>query len=393
MTPEELFGLARLRAAINWPQLAQAVWALYSPVAVKGLYARCGGAVATDMKWHIYYDPEMAASFTPGQMATALVHEAWHCLRRHAERAQVPTEWLRAANVARDAEINGDMRRCTPEPQWPYDVVTPDDLDMPDGLPWEEYYPAAQQLVGKQIVLCCSGGSSADGIPRDWECSSAEGVGPAEREAVRQAVARAIKGGPFGAVPLGWMRWAKELLAPAVVPWQRVLALAVRVGLATASGAVDYSRQVPSRRQCVTPVLLPTLRRPVFMADVLIDTSGSMSEDDLTSALTEGEGIIKATGASIRLYTCDTEVHGGTQRVQHVNAVHLRGGGGTDMGAGIAYVEKQRPRADVLVILTDGETPWPERRPKITKVIVALVGGRTKLSSLPKWAVGLRVMS
>jgi predicted metal-dependent peptidase len=388
LTPDELFGLARLRATINWPQLAPAVWALHAPLAVEGLYKRCGGAVATDMRWRLYYDPEMFVSFTPGQAATALVHEAWHCLRRHADRAQVPVQWRRAANVARDCEINGDMNRCTPPPQWPYDVHTPKDLRMPNGLPWEEYFPAAQELVGAQLSGC-SGGSSSDGAPRDWECPG--GTSPAERESVCRSVARAIKSSAYGTVPLGWTRWAERAFASPGVPWQRMLALAVRGGLATDAGAFDFSRQRPSRRQGSSAVLLSTLRRPLSTVYVLVDTSCSMSAADLTRVLSEVEGIIKATGAGVRVCTCDTQVHGGTQRVQHANAVQLRGGGGTDMAAGMAYIEKQRLRADVLVVITDGETPWPKRKPRITKVVVALVGGRTKLGSLPRWATGVEV--
>jgi predicted metal-dependent peptidase len=396
MEPAELFTLARLRATIAWPQLAPAVWALRTPVPVQGLAAKCGGAVATDMRWRVYYDPEEIKSFTPGQAAATLVHEAWHCLHGHAERvrdAGIEPRWQAAVNAATDASINGDMERCAPAPLWPYEVITPKVLAMPVGLPWEQYYPAAKLLCGPDAKA--RGGSSADGMPRDWEAPSSPGdtgADRAERESVRRQVARAIsRMGPYAA-PAGWRRWASEIVSGPRVPWQQLLGAALRGGLATASGMVDYSRQVPSRRQAVTPVLLPTLRRPVATVDVLVDTSGSMGADELGRALAEVEGIIRATGAAVRVYSCDAEVHGGVQRVSQANAVHLVGGGGTDMRPGIALVERQRPLADTLVILTDGYVcAWPKAKPHVGRVVVGLLGTHSGRGSLPPWALGVEI--
>jgi predicted metal-dependent peptidase len=392
---QDLFSLARLRATIDWPQLAGMIWSLREPIPVVGLLDRCGGAIATDMKWRVYYDPAAVEAWTPGQAATALAHEAWHCLRHHGRRVQsagIEPRWRKALGVALDVEINGDMNRCTPRPEWPYAVAVPDDFDMPAGLPWEDYYPAAQAAIGPSHVSFGAGGSSADGVLRPWERSGLPGAGPAEQSAVANAVARAIASAP-GNAPLGWRRWAGEQLAPPKVPWQRLLAVRIRSGLSAASGAVDYSRQIPSRRQAVTTVILPTLRGPRCAVDIVVDTSGSMSEEDLRAVLAEVEGIIKSAGAVVRVYACDAKVHGGVQRVQRANAVQLLGGGGTDMGAGIAFAEKQRPRASVLVILSDGETPWPKQPPRFARVIVALVrNAQRALRRLPTWAHVVEVL-
>lgn len=392
-TSVERFSLARLRVAIDWPQLAPAVWALGAPVPVLGLMARCGGAIATDTCWRVYYDPEAIAPFTTGQLAAALVHEAWHCLRRHGRRAAVlavEPRWRAALAAALDCEVNGDMERCVPRPQWAYRVCRPEDLHMRAGLPFEAYYPAAQNVLGPCTVLCVVGGSSMDGAARAWEQSPFAGVGPAEQESVCRAVATSIGCAP-GTMPGGWVRWALGVLAPPRVPWQQVFARLVRAGVSHVSGAVDYTRQVPSRRQAVTRVLLPTLRRPVCVVDVLIDSSGSMGAAELRGALAEADGIIKASGAAARIYVCDMEVHGGTQRVRHARDVEIRGGGGTDMGAGIAFAASRRPRADVLTVLTDGFSPWGGR-PAIAPVIVVLVGTQhASPSAIPPWAHSVEV--
>jgi predicted metal-dependent peptidase len=68
----------------------------------------------------------------------------------------------------------------------------------------------------------------------------------------------------------------------------------------------------------------------------------------------------------------DTEVHA-ARRVSRAAQVALAGGGGTDMGAGIEAATALRPRPSVVVVLTDGYTPWPERPPRGVRVVVGLL--------------------
>ena len=44
------------------------------------------------------------------------------------------------------------------------------------------------------------------------------------------------------------------------------------------------------------------------------------------------------------------------------------------MGAGIEAAVRARPRPGVVVVLTDGYTPWPASLPKGVHVVVGLVG-------------------
>jgi predicted metal-dependent peptidase len=79
---------------------------------------------------------------------------------------------------------------------------------------------------------------------------------------------------------------------------------------------------------------------------------------------------------------CDAQAHE-AQSVRSLATITLQGGGGTDMGAGLAAAAKLRPRPDLVVVLTDGFTPWPAAAPDGIRVIVGLMspGGRT-----PAWA-------
>jgi Mg-chelatase subunit ChlD len=68
--------------------------------------------------------------------------------------------------------------------------------------------------------------------------------------------------------------------------------------------------------------------------------------------------------------------------------VQLLGGGGTDMGAGLAKAAEIRPRPDLIVVLTDGHTPWPEAPPRGIRVIVGLMD---LSGSVPEWARSIAI--
>jgi predicted metal-dependent peptidase len=194
-----------------------------------------------------------------------------------------------------------------------------------------------------------------------------------------------------GSVPAGLARWADSLLRPRV-DWRRELATAIRRGAAQVSGRVDYSYGRRSRRAAVMPgLVLPGLIRPVPEVAVVCDTSGSMGSTELGACLTEIEGIIAGIGARSRrvaVLAVDCEVQA-TARVNRAGQVSLRGGGGTDMGEGIAAAVALRPRPQVIVVLTDGCTPWPPGPPPATTVIVGLIG-RGQAEG-PRWAHTVRI--
>lgn len=139
-------------------------------------------------------------------------------------------------------------------------------------------------------------------------------------------------------------------------------------------------------------VVLPALRRPVPEVAVVCDTSGSMTDDLLGAALAEVEGLLHSLGLArqARVLACATAV-GAAQRVTSARQVELVGGGGTNMGAGIAAAADLRPRPAVTVVLTDRFTPWPDEPPRGIRVVVGLLGDEAP--EAPGWARTVRVPS
>jgi hypothetical protein len=58
------------------------------------------------------------------------------------------------------------------------------------------------------------------------------------------------------------------------------------------------------------------------------------------------------------------------------------------MGAGIHAATGLRPKPSLIIVLTDGFTPWPEAPPKGTQVIVGLLARAVGTPSWrpPHWA-------
>lgn len=386
-------GLAagRLWAASHFPYLASGLFGA-QVLAKPGI-----ATVAVDEGWRMHADPELTVTWTPAQLGSVLVHHVSHLLRAHGERALAagitPDDartWVRSA----DAEINDDLVPAGLE--LPGRPVLPGHLGAEEGLLAEQYFTAGREEAGTRAQpdwdLDC--GSGADGWGRAWDASGPPALSSWQarllcRQVAQDCVRHAREAGN---VPAGLLRWAEQTLQPAV-DWRRVLAAELRRAVADAAGAVDYSYRRPSRRASVAgPVVLPALRRPVPEVAVVCDTSGSMTEDLLAAALAEVEGLLRSLGLArqVRVLACDTAV-GPARRVTSARQVELVGGGGTDMGAGIAAAAALRPRPAVAVVLTDGFTPWPDRPPRGTRVVVALLGDEAPDG--PDWARAVRVPS
>lgn len=374
---------ARLWAASKAPYLASALFAC-SPVATPDT-----GTVAVDPSWRLYVDPEIAARMDAPGFGRLLLHLVGHLVREHGGRASAlriaPDDgpwWQRCT----DAEINDDLAAEQLLPSVAADL--PADLGAPAHQLAERYFALrpAKQVRDSSGSADWDCGSGADGLPRPWDGSGdaagESGLTGDQADRLRHRIAEELRQQAArqpGSVPGGWLRWA-ETIAPSRTDWRRVLAAEVRRAVAAVAGSVDYTYRRPSRRSHTETsgephAVLPSLYRPVPEVAVVCDTSGSMGEDLLSRALAELDGILTRAGlrsAGLAALAVDTEVHD-ARRIRRAAQVKLAGGGGTDMGAGIAAALARRPRPELIVVLTDGFTPWPDEPPRGVRVVVGLL--------------------
>ncbi|MEV4513638.1 VWA-like domain-containing protein [Dactylosporangium sp. NPDC049525] len=368
---DKLFA-ARLHAARARPYLATALFALHV------VESRRVPTMAVDRHWRCYASPAFVAQTPVEELAGVWVHEVSHLLRDHHGRGDRvaldrdlhgPGERLRM-NIAADCEINDDV--YGDGLARPAGAVCAADLGLDDGQLMEDYLRQFQLGPYTQGMVWLDCGSGADGLEREWDLGEdgANGLSRHELDAVRFRVAQGINARP-GDVPKGWRRWADEAFHPPQ-PWRALLGAAVRAAAAGAAGGDDYTYGRPARRSAGLPgVILPSLRRHPPQVSVIIDTSGSVSDAELGSALLEVAAIGRAVGGRrdlVRVLSCDAAA-GVAHPLCRAEGIPLVGGGGTDLRAGFARALRTAPRPDVVVVLTDGQTPWPTVRPPCRTVV------------------------
>lgn len=403
--------LDRLAAAKLWltsgrgdlPYLSAALYSLHAVACTEV------PRLTADSDWRIYVNPHWIAETPVPTVATQLAHVTWHLLHDHAARAGSMLVSSATAQAWRDASdvTVGETLDDSGLPD--HGLLRPADRSLRPQRSAEEHYAVLSRLppsvddgpcelpsrdaTGSRD-LC---GSAADGLHRAYELplsADLPAVDVVAAEQIRRRVAIEFRDHVTarGTQPGEALRWVTTILEP-VVPWQQVLTAAVRRAAGWANGHADYTYTKPSRRQsAVRGVLLPATRRPLPTVAVVVDTSASVDDGLLAQALGEVDGAIGALGVAgeqVSVLACDAAV-GTVQRVRRAAQARLTGGGGTDMRAGIAAAAGLRPRPDVLVVLTDGYTPWPLQPPGGMAVVAGLLHRPdTPPPPVPAWAIAV----
>ena len=395
---------ARIIAQSKWPYLATILYSL------KLVDTEKIQTFAVDDGWRVYFNPKFVLEHDAETLATMVLHEAMHCLLQHGPRFAALNQPMALHpnwNIAGDLGINETLD----EARMPWGGFTPvrfvqmTEVGIKSDMGSEQIYfkilKYLEENPGKgRVVEDC--GSVSGGQPRGYELPRTDADNAAVkhdqqnvlRDQVAQAITDHVSKFP-GTVPGSLVRWADELLHPKV-NWRKELAGSFRASLSNISGRKDYLYTRPSRRQGAmrqgnSELILPAMRKPAPPpVAVVVDTSGSISREDIIDFLSEVDGIARANGVAHGLYVipCDAAV-GPIQKIKSrgmIENLQLPGGGGTDLVVGIEAAYKITPIPRVLIIFTDGYTPWPgEINQKLDKVIVCLTTEHAK-SDVPEWA-------
>ena len=374
---------ARVRASYQRAYFAPALFSLV-PVKTDQI-----ASMAVDARWRLYYNDAWVAKHSVEENAAVLIHEVSHLLRDHEARkhaAGVADE--RLWNTAADCEINDDLlAEGLPLPD---DPPRPERFKMDVGETAETYYRALLKpkrqgdRPRRGSAKDCDCGSGAHGGRRPWEVPDDDGspggtpgVDPVKAKLVRREVANRIldRTGEAGDVPLGWKRWAQGVLTPKV-DYMATIRHVVRKALRDSTlGRYDRTYHRPHRRQgAYGEFLMPTFHQPRPRPGFLIDTSSSMQDTQLARAVAELAGLTRQLGdTEVIVACCDVAV----QEVQTVfssGQVELVGGGGTDVGAGIQWF-RENTAIDLLVIVTDCQTAWPDEVPPFPVITIRVGDG------------------
>jgi predicted metal-dependent peptidase len=355
---------------------------------------------------NLYFNRTFGDDLTQSEVNDVMLHEAGHIFLGHHLRfeGRKASEWNVAADLALNDHIikhfdtKGRIRKvgCFPGEgpfaQMPrgrdaeyYDKALPQDLkDMGKGMSLDDLIKALQemakngQMVGKGMAI--------PGIGQVMPHPSNEGT-EKEKESAKQKWENQVAGGIMTARGCGndpgWMEeLAKEIYGDSSkIDWKHLLRRFL-----TKYTRVRYSYHKPNRRSSYRKdVIMPArLTRESSDGCILVDTSGSMSTQEMNRAITEAEKILMAyPGSVVTLRQADTQLQK-TEKIFHRWDFPMSvpttwsGRGGTELAAPIAELGKLR-KFQWLVVVTDMEWTYSATKdPGIPTFWLMTKGGEHK---------------
>jgi len=360
---------------------------------------------ATDAK-AFYFNPTFIDHLNLAQTQFVLAHEAMHCAMGHDHRrnGRIKRRW----DVACEHAVNLVLIEDGMKP--PLHGILADQNYMT--LSAEEIYPMIPEDTEEESFDehlfdddSQTGSSSApdehtddpdkgdsggagqsgetDPQDRDGGAGSAserpDPLTPSEREALAEqwknrlaAAAQAAR--QAGKLSQSMLRWVDDLLAPSL-PWRALIARFFAINQRD-----DYSWRRPSRRE--GDAILPRLSSEGLEVVAAIDTSGSISDEEMREFVTELDALKGQVRARVTLLACDNRID--------VNAPweyepwdtmqlprELDGGGGTDFRPVFDWVEAEHRSPNLMVYFTDAEGRFPATPPSYP--VIWLVKGKGRV--------------
>lgn len=422
---ETKLAAARTRLILEKPFLG----ALVMHLPLKAADPNWCKTTATDAR-NFFFNPDYIARLTLEQTQFVLAHEAMHCAlshfnrRNHRQKHRWDVACDYAVNMILDEErmrgpdnalMNAAYRGLTAEEIYPVLHEDPpeetQDMHLFDNEPSEgggEGEPQEQneseQGKGQNERQEPSQGESGgkpdqqqdqqkggkgqgnesqqdtDSQPSAQQTSEAPPPPPADPDQLDEqwksrlaAAAQAAR--QAGKLSQSMMRLVDNLLSPQL-PWRALLA---RYMMNAARD--DYSFQRTSRREAGNPgdAMMPRLYSQGVNVIVLLDTSGSVTRDELQEFLSEIDALKAQVRADVTLHACDDKLaKAGPWRYAMWEAIQLpeemAGGGGTDFRPAFEWIQREHLSPDLLVYFTDAEGEFPVREP--TYPVVWLVKGK-----------------
>ena len=144
------------------------------------------------------------------------------------------------------------------------------------------------------------------------------------------------------------------------IDWQSVLRQKISHRLSR-DGRDDFSYIPPNRRFLYQDLILPAPvghRKPTLA--YCIDTSGSMSPQELEQGIAEIDSIRQVLQARLYFIVCDYDITTSKWIEPYENLPILKGGGGTSFVPIFDILETEQIDCDAVVIFTDGWGTFPE---------------------------------
>lgn len=308
------------------------------------------------------YNPHFVEELTLEELYAVVQHEIEHLVRLHCVR--IDFRDTRAWNIAADMCVNG--RKSNPRIGYKDPIANRTIIPHIDDIVWipdswpdnetvEQYY---ERLTGKgcgnqALALSVAHSVRTEAVTGparaldDHQVWRESNVGLDEaRQVVRDLVSQATEKCQ-GNSP-GHLREVIAKLNNPIMNWRQLLKH--HLGKHVGNRRTTYSRRNRRRDQFGVPGIS---RRAAANVNVIVDTSGSISTEDLRQFFAEIESI--SCRAKTAVLQWDTVFQGwSAYRRGCWKSMAINGRGGTDMAAPVKWLIDNRKVADVQIMLTDG---------------------------------------
>lgn len=211
------------------------------------------------------------------------------------------------------------------------------------------------------------------------------GVSTEDRNKVREEITREIEeivASNPGFISDNILRKIEEKKKPVVIPWKHWLTKRFR----ETKGYLDTSffPRPKIRYYDNNTIMRKRTQKGIPELLIVVDSSGSMDQKILNEALRIAKSAMRH-GVDPIIAAGDTDLSFMGNYAQAVK--NIKGGGGTDMGKVVwdafKKAKKKRHAPALIFLITDAETPWPEKFPA-HMIIMVVNRNKNVINSIPK---------
>lgn len=147
----------------------------------------------------------------------------------------------------------------------------------------------------------------------------------------------------------------------------------------------DFTYAHPSKKSISTGIYMPDTDKERIEVSIMIDTSGSVGQEELSDFISEIIGIAKAykNRIEMKLYCHDTKLQASYKvengSIEKIKKLEIRGGGGTSFITPLNELLKEREKPKLLIWLTDGCGDDIEKKPAFPILWILSKGGSDEL--------------
>jgi len=363
-----------------------------------------------------YFNPKFMDSLTTEECKTVICHEVLHVALMHLER-QGTRDRIRS-NMAADYAVNLILEKDFTMPKWSlldhkYDGMSMEQIyDMlPKPKLCKEDCSKCPLTTGKAIPspygeTMCKNGSFDRHITKD-EMDEARGEGGGKPLTKEELQKRGLPGGlnedtrkdvpnfrkilqdayhyakSMGKLPAGIERLMDDYSEPKL-SWREILSQYI-----TRSIPQNFSYRKPSRKSISSGYYFPSTEKEELSIWIVVDTSGSISEEELSDFLGEVLGLLRTyQKVEIKLWSCDAELYEVNEVTSEydLKAAKLAGGGGTNFQPIFNYINKNQEEVKVLIYFTDTYGTFPEQKDiPIGMEVIWVVSKNGNMEGIPEY--------